>query len=447
MRPQTAALAARLAGTKDLFERIEILKNAYRGETLFVIACGPSLADIPLDKLTAFLDDKLVVSIKQAYLKLPLQTDFHVIHHSNLLRYRYPRENPPIVVNEDEGHSFLHADLILPKLASNLQASLSVFRNFDEYLLDVNPVRPCGPGVMYEMVFYLAVLLGVRRIVVAGWDLYSDPEQLTQLTAGAVGQTHFYETDWRNFERDARAAEARTLPETLESYRRGELVNHHGHIDPEDIVFTALATRPFAEWLHRRGIELFVTADSPNVSRAIPRVDLFRAGDPAYLDAVAASHAEVAVPTPEFPHFQALRRPGADIAPGDPRMSVGWHRLEHWDGVPSRWSGPDRSSYLLLPLLRGRTLRVVLECIPAPNGRPPEVYADGRLLALEWSQPGGVFRGEGLLRAGEGWNEVYTLIELRVASMFQPSRDIAGSNDGRLLGFAFRSLSLRPVEG
>jgi hypothetical protein len=447
VKPKTAILARQLAATKDLFERIEILKDAYRGETLFVAACGPSLSRIPLPALQEFLAGKLVLSIKQAYRKLPQQTDFHVIHHSNLERYRYPRDHAPIVVNEDEGHSFLHADLVLPKVASNLYASLSVFRNFDDYLLERNPVRPCGPGVMYEMVFYLAVHLGVRRIVALGWDLYSDPEQLRQLAQGFVGQTHFYETDWRRFDEDRRQAAGMGLEETLERFRAGQMINHHGRIDPEDIIFTALATRPFAGWLRRQGVQLFVVSDSPNISRTIPRVDLARAGDDAYLDSVAAEYAGVRAAIPEYPHFQVLRQPSAHVSPGDSRLVVGWHPLEHWDGVPTRWSGPRPSSYLLLPVFRDRDLRVRLECIAAPPGELPEVYADGNPLPLAWSREAGLFRGEGLLRAGEAWDEVYTLFEFRMARLFQPASEMAGSTDARRLGFAFRSFRLDPEGG
>lgn len=444
MRPQTARLASRLATTKDLFERLEILKDAYRGETLFVVACGPSLKNIAAEQLQAFLADKLVLAIKQAYLTLPRQTDFHVIHHSNLQRYRYPSEGAPIVVNEDEGHSFLHADLVLPKAPSNLYAALSVFRNFDDYLLERNPVRPCGPGVMYEMVFYLAVHLGVRRIVAIGWDLYSDAEQLRQLAEDRVGPTHFYETDWRRFDADSRQAASCSLEETLARFREGKLIHHHGRIDPEDVIFTALATRPFADWLRQRGIELFVTSDSPNVSRTIPRVDLFRSGDDRYLDSVAGARPAAAVRSPEYPHFQVLRKPRASVSAADARLTAGWHGLEHWDGVPMRWSGPAEKAYLVLPLMRDRDLRLRVECAATPHETLPELYADGRPLHVPWSSEGGLFRGEGVLSAGPGWDEVYTLFEFRMKRLFQPSREIAGSNDARMLGFALRSLHLEP---
>jgi len=48
---------------------------------------------------------------------------------------------------------------------------LTVTKNFDDYLLKNTLTRPCGPGIMYETVFFMAQHMGFKEIVCIGWDL------------------------------------------------------------------------------------------------------------------------------------------------------------------------------------------------------------------------------------------------------------------------------------
>ena len=48
-------------------ERLEVLRDAFVGETAYIVAAGPSLKDYTPDFLNEKLKDKLVFSIKQSF--------------------------------------------------------------------------------------------------------------------------------------------------------------------------------------------------------------------------------------------------------------------------------------------------------------------------------------------------------------------------------------------
>lgn len=433
-----------MLATNDLFERLEVLKDAYRGQTAFIISCGPSLSQYDPDLLRAFLSDKLVLSIKQAYQITAGQTDFHILHHSNIQRYRYPSP-APVVVNEDEGQSFIQPDLLLPKDALDLYQAVSLSRQFDRYRLDKNPVRPCGPGILYEVAIYLALHLGAANAVILGWDLFSDPEQLRQLFDGAIEHKHFYDAD-RGFAALTQPdRSASGLAERLEKFRDGDLVNTRLHIPADDIVLTALGSRPLCEWLDGQGMRLFTTTDSPNVSRAIPRVELLDTASADYLERQWMRQ-RMDLPSNEFPHFQPLKVPSIAITAADPRMTCGWHGLEFWNGLPVRWSGPSATSTIPLPLDRSRDLRLTVE-VPASTVRTrPELFESGNPIPLKWAATAsGGEVAEGVLPSGEGWSEVFSLLEFRCGEVVRASDLVPGSSDTRSFGFPFASLRVEPT--
>lgn len=445
MRSQTVQLKSRVALSNDLFEKLDILKDTFAGETAYIVTCGPSLSNYDSVQLNSFLSDKLVLSIKQAYQLLPDVTDFHILHHSHIQRYRYG-SLAPIVVNEDEGHSFVQADLLLPKEPSDLYSSISLTRKFAEYRLADNPVRPCGPGILYEIGLYLALHLGVTSVVIVGWDLYSNREQLDGLLNGAISQSHFYENDSRRYDELAARDHATTdISERLRLFKDGDVVNRVGTIPIDDIVLTASGSRLFAEWLASQGMHVFTTTDSPNVSRWIPRIDLFETEDADYL-AGKWRQKEYASGDGEFLHFRPLKSSSIDITAADHRLSVGWHAPEIWNGVPVRWSGPTTSSLIPLPLARDRDLEIVVRIPASVASGLPVLLESGEPIPLSWAvTAGAAYEGKGVLSPDSSWNEVFTVLEYRTEKVFCPGASFPGSKDWRLLGLPFASCSVHPV--
>ena len=70
----------------------------------------------------------------------------------------------------------------------NFDNSISSLSNQDDWTFEKNPLlRPYGPGIMYEAVFYLLQHLGIAEVITIGWD--------NKLTSGDASQQHFYDKE------------------------------------------------------------------------------------------------------------------------------------------------------------------------------------------------------------------------------------------------------------
>lgn len=172
MNKKTADLKRRMLGL-GIEDRLRILKNSYRGEECYIIACGPSLASIQKDKLREVLQDKLVVSVKQAYNILPDQTDFHVFNYIHLDSYKYSTK--PITLELTRFGKVLSGSPDLPvpinvNTAGRYEYSVVATKKFDEAMFERRIMRPFGPGIVYEVCFFLAVHLGCSGVTTIGFD-------------------------------------------------------------------------------------------------------------------------------------------------------------------------------------------------------------------------------------------------------------------------------------
>ena len=74
-------------------ERLELLKDKYKDETLYIVSCGPSLKDHNVEELKSKLKNKLVFTIKQAYSVLNDIVDFHLLNTYNLSNYDWDKNS------------------------------------------------------------------------------------------------------------------------------------------------------------------------------------------------------------------------------------------------------------------------------------------------------------------------------------------------------------------
>ena len=111
---------------------------------------------------------------------------------------------------------------------------------FEDFLIEKNLTRPCGPGIMYETVFYMAVHLGFKEIILVGWDL-------RQKDANEDNYEHFYGTN-------------------------NNVVNKGDVLDWE-IKTTCEASKELYYWLQNRNIDIKV-ASSSAVYDKIERIKL-----------------------------------------------------------------------------------------------------------------------------------------------------------------------------
>ena len=240
--------------------RLNLLKNAYEGETCYILNCGPSLNEYSAEFLDEFLKDKLTFAVKQAYHKAPNVVDFHFFNCSNLpqrdkvgsyYNYYNPYGNRPISVassNYDFGRRWevmdQECDLFfkIPIRTKINNEFLVRTLKFDRFTLDNTINRPCGPGIMYETVLYMAEYLGVKEIVVLGWDLGR------QKNYNPGNYKHFYGT-------------------SKKTVNQGDILGW-------EIDQTREASKPLAEWLDSKGIKLKLASSQSSLWKGIERTKL-----------------------------------------------------------------------------------------------------------------------------------------------------------------------------
>tara|TARA_R100001594_G_scaffold25879_6_gene50495 strand:- start:1403 stop:3478 length:2076 start_codon:yes stop_codon:yes gene_type:complete len=152
-------------------EKIDFLKDLFKGEKCYVLSCGPTLTEHPEEKIKALCENSLTLSVKQAYNMFEQETDFHVYNCANFKNYDYSNHRPIVAEASTTPFKLGECDLKFFIRERNFDNSISSKKNFDDWTLENNTLlRPFGPGIMYEMVFYLLEHLGVSEIITIGWD-------------------------------------------------------------------------------------------------------------------------------------------------------------------------------------------------------------------------------------------------------------------------------------
>ena len=206
-------LLAQIQQTNSLQKKVDILENSYEGETCYIFACGPSVNNYPPEVWEEKLKDKLVMGVKRTFEYIPNCVDFHIFNCCNMPppcgtnneeHYIYPADARPIVIgssNYDLGARWgkkQTVDLffkvpIRTQVEAQAELRTGSFlkhgKNFDDYLLSKTLERPCGPGIMFETVFYAAIHLGVKKIVAVGLD------HMMFNTTNIRDYHHFYDKD------------------------------------------------------------------------------------------------------------------------------------------------------------------------------------------------------------------------------------------------------------
>lgn len=251
------SINSKLASIPVLSDKLEFLKDRHKNETLYILNCGPSLNEYDFDYLKEKLKDETVFAIKQAYNYFPEITDYHFFNCSNLpldkefekiqQHYSYLKKRPVTISssNYDLGTRWapLQKNDIFFKIPIRTEINnefVTVTKKFEDFLIDKNLTRPCGPGIMYETVFYMAVHLGFKEIILVGWDL-------RQKDANEDNYEHFYGTN-------------------NNVINKGDVLNW-------EIKTTCEASKELYYWLKEKDIDIKV-ASSSAVYEKIERVTL-----------------------------------------------------------------------------------------------------------------------------------------------------------------------------
>jgi hypothetical protein len=285
MHPHTPAVAASVRHARNLAARLDVLADAYSGEPCVVVTCGPSLGDVPVDRLHRALDGTLTLSVKQAVHTTTEHTDFLCFNSFNVARFSTASTDTiRCLVREPTGRTpqLNRSDITLDQLSDvgNLERSLAVASDFAAYPLSADIPRPWGPGIMYELVLHLAVHLGVSRITTIGWDI-ANPQGKN---------THFYDQAQSDdfFERDrdtaftmAKARGRMPTPvkragrwgRAVAAHARGRVYNRALPVPGETEVVGA-STAAANAWLAGCGVELEVITPSEHLDPSIKRLEL-----------------------------------------------------------------------------------------------------------------------------------------------------------------------------
>ena len=197
MKEKTKKIKSHMGIYQNYKHRMNLLKNAFDGETCYILSCGPSLNDLDHSFIKDRLEDELVLTVKQAYLVFHEITDFHFFNCNNFSSFK----NSPDTIYCSQ------ADALPEQIAQhhiwkgqtydlnfvlrdnkNHDNKLTKKKNFDHWTFDSRLDRPWGPSIMHETVLYMAMFLGVSEIRTIGWD-HIDPEGENNKI------THFYNND------------------------------------------------------------------------------------------------------------------------------------------------------------------------------------------------------------------------------------------------------------
>jgi hypothetical protein len=270
MHATTVALKARLLDP-DLTaqDKIDLLHNAYAGETCFILTCGPSLSEYAAEELQALLRHKLVLCVKQSFDNAQGEADFLLLNSWNFRSYDFSSARP-VVVRESGAADppvYLTGDieLSIPK-PSSVHDQLAISRKFDEYRFSHKIERPWGPGVLYELGFYLAEHFGCKKVITLGWDIG---------VRNSPQMPHFYDTTSPETVKLLR--QARAIEDVQERNRflhdRGITYNRP-RIIPEEVDDCAAVSAAWGQWLAGKGIELKIVSRQSLVDESIPRTRL-----------------------------------------------------------------------------------------------------------------------------------------------------------------------------
>jgi len=184
MNSATPSVLAKIHTSGDSFERIQALKDAYKGETAYLVTCGPSLLSHDRDTLIEKLEGKLVIACKQSYEYIKEVVDFHLLSVYNYQPYEYFSENTirhwQLTAMNIEGELERikqwgqRIDLAIPVYSTpwvTKDQTTAYTRNFNNWKLYSGGKIVWGPGIMYESGFPLALHLGCTDIVTVGWDI------------------------------------------------------------------------------------------------------------------------------------------------------------------------------------------------------------------------------------------------------------------------------------
>lgn len=193
-KDRAAFLKNKLETLSSQKDKILLLKDMFKGDDCYIMSCGPTLLENDQNNLREALENNVAISIKQSYDLFSELTDFHVYNCGNYKNYEYSDDGPIVVEASTTPWKLGKCDLKFLIKERDFANSVSAKDNFSDWTLEKQHLlRPYGPGIMYEIVFYLVQHLGFSNIVTVGWD--------NKLIGTDNSKQHFYDKDGSGFDK------------------------------------------------------------------------------------------------------------------------------------------------------------------------------------------------------------------------------------------------------
>jgi len=256
VKERAASLKLAITELNSQTEKIELLKDSFKGKKCYILSCGPTLTDHDEVKLKSLLKDNLVISVKQAFDLFGEHVDFHTYNCANFKNYDYSTNNPIVVEASTTPRPLGPCDLKFFIRERDFNKSISATGDLEAGTYENSTVlRPYGPGIMYESVFYLAQHLGVSEIITVGWD--------NSLLPDGADKQHFYDKEGS-------------------SHNKNDFIHHNEVAENEEAVktleheakITSDAIGPFADWLNSKGTTLKIISNINPAPDSIERLEI-----------------------------------------------------------------------------------------------------------------------------------------------------------------------------
>jgi len=237
-------------------DKLSFLKDLFKGERSYILSCGPTLTEHSQDKIKDLVSSSLTVSVKQSFSLFEEDTDFHIYNCANFKKYDYSNNAPVVIEASTSPYRLGECDLKFFIRERDFSKSVSATKDFDSWTFENNPLlRPYGPGIMYEVVFYTMQHLGVSEIVTIGWD--------NKLVDGTAAQQHFYDKQGstlqkKDFIDSNEVAENPAAVDTLET---------EGSVSTDAIL-------PWYEWLKSKGTTMKIVSRLNPAPEQIERIEI-----------------------------------------------------------------------------------------------------------------------------------------------------------------------------
>jgi hypothetical protein len=260
-------LVQEVSHTNDSYERIKLLKDRFKGETIYITTPGPSLTTHNREELISKLEGKPVIALKQSYNYVKEVATIHGMsaygyqpyeYHSDetLVHWQLTAMNMPYEINRIQNEWKHKAHIMIPCYSTpwvDMNNTTAFSRRFDQFESYSDGKIIWGPGIMYETGFSLAVHLGAKEIVTIGWDI-GDLSKFKPEKGFKLG-----DNDWRKEHSDTLYAEG---------------VHAGAGPDYQELKETIECTKEMYDWFLDKNIKVRILSNTNPADKRFKRITI-----------------------------------------------------------------------------------------------------------------------------------------------------------------------------